>query len=40
MEALNGKVAYITGGSKGIGLGEAKELVKQGMHVAVSGRGA
>lgn len=40
MEVLNGKVAYITGGSKGIGLGVAKELVKQGMHVAVSGRGA
>lgn len=40
MEALNGKVAYITGGSKGIGLGVAKELVKQGVHVAVSGRGA
>jgi len=40
MEVLNGKVAYITGGSKGIGLGVAKELVKQGMRVAVSGRGA
>ncbi|WP_435623889.1 SDR family oxidoreductase [Flagellimonas sp.] len=32
------KVAYITGGSKGIGLGVAKALLDQGMKVAISGR--
>ncbi|WP_394974510.1 SDR family oxidoreductase [uncultured Croceitalea sp.] len=35
---LQDKVAYITGGSKGIGLGVAKGLLKQGMKVAISGR--
>jgi len=35
---LTGKVAYITGGSKGIGLGVAKKLIAQGMKVAISGR--
>ncbi len=35
---LQGKVAYITGGSKGIGLGVAKCLLDRGMKVAVSGR--
>ena len=32
------KVAYITGGSKGIGLGIAKCLLEAGMKVAISGR--
>ncbi len=32
------KVAYITGGSKGIGLGIAVALLKEGYKVAISGR--
>lgn len=40
MNALKDKVAYITGGSKGIGYGIAKELLSQGMRVAISGRSA
>ena len=35
---LQGKVAYITGGTKGIGLGIAKILSQQGIRVAISGR--
>lgn len=35
---LQGKVAYITGGTKGIGFGVAECLLQQGMRVAVSGR--
>lgn len=35
---LKGKVAYITGGSKGIGLGVAQCLLDKGMKVAISGR--
>lgn len=35
---LNGKVAYITGGSKGIGLGIAEAMVASGMKVALTSR--
>ena len=35
---LKDKVAYITGGSKGIGLGVAKMLLSAGLKVAISGR--
>ena len=35
---LSNKVAYITGGSKGIGLGIAKALLDKGMRVAISSR--
>lgn len=36
--SLKTKVAYITGGSKGIGLGVSKSLLEEGMRVAISGR--
>lgn len=35
---LDTKVAYITGGTKGIGFGIAKALVQAGVKVAISGR--
>ena len=38
MNTLTNKVAYITGGSKGIGFGIAQALLAQGMRVAISGR--
>ena len=38
MESLKGKVAFITGGSRGIGLAIARALVSEGVNVAVTGR--
>jgi NAD(P)-dependent dehydrogenase (short-subunit alcohol dehydrogenase family) len=38
MKTLKNKIAYITGGTKGIGYGVAKSLLEAGLRVAVSGR--
>ena len=38
MESLNGKVALVTGGSRGIGLAIARALVAGGARVTVTGR--
>ncbi len=38
MTNLENKVAYITGGSKGIGYGIAKTLLDKGMRVAITSR--
>lgn len=38
MNSLKNKVAYITGGTKGIGYGVAQCLLDAGMRVAISGR--
>lgn len=38
MKDLKDKVVYITGGTKGIGLGVAKTLLGAGMRIAISGR--
>ena len=35
---LHGKIALVTGGSTGIGLGAARELVAQGARVFITGR--
>jgi NAD(P)-dependent dehydrogenase (short-subunit alcohol dehydrogenase family) len=37
MEPLAGKVAVVTGGSRGIGLAVARALASNGLHVAVTG---
>ena len=36
MENVQGKVAFITGGASGIGLGLAKVLVKAGVKVVIA----
>jgi len=38
MNILKNKVAFITGGSKGIGYGIAAMMVKEGIRVAITGR--
>ena len=38
MEALKDRVAIVTGASRGIGLGVAAELVRQGARVCVTAR--
>ena len=38
MESLKGKVAFITGGSRGIGLAIARALVSEGVQVTMTGR--
>jgi NAD(P)-dependent dehydrogenase (short-subunit alcohol dehydrogenase family) len=38
MESLNGKVAVVTGGSRGIGLAIARAVVAAGARVAITGR--
>jgi len=40
MQRLNGKVAMVTGGSRGIGFAIARALVHEGVQVAVTGRSA
>jgi len=38
MQFIEGKVALVTGGSKGIGFGIAEALLWQGIHVAITSR--
>jgi 3-oxoacyl-[acyl-carrier protein] reductase len=38
MESLNGKVAIVTGGSRGIGLAIARGLLAEGVQVAITAR--
>ncbi len=40
MSMFRGKRAFITGGSSGIGLAMARQLVEQGAHVAIAARSA
>ncbi len=40
MQSLRGKVAVVTGGSRGIGLAIARALVADGVQVAITGRSA
>jgi 3-oxoacyl-[acyl-carrier protein] reductase len=40
MQSLRGKVAIVTGGSRGIGLAIARALVADGVQVAITGRNA
>jgi 3-oxoacyl-[acyl-carrier protein] reductase len=37
MQAVDGKVAIVTGGSRGIGFAIARALVAQGVHVTITG---
>lgn len=38
MQNLNGKTAFITGGTKGIGFGIADAMLREGMKVLITGR--
>ena len=38
MQSLRGKVAIVTGGSRGIGLAIARALVAEGVQIAITGR--